>query len=90
MFWASREEQPMYVWNVVSWSATFLSDDRLAIADDQRTIIVSFPDYQPIRELPAGGYLAANSDGLLLAVGAWGTVHLFDLERGDRVGTLDC
>ncbi|MGB9740003.1 WD40 repeat domain-containing protein [Chloroflexus sp.] len=90
MFWASREEQPVYVWNVVSRSATFLSANRLAIADDQRTIIVSFPTYQLIRELPAGGYLAASPDGLLLTVGAWGTVHLFDPERGDRIGTLDC
>ncbi|MCS6889584.1 MAG: hypothetical protein NZQ09_15365 [Chloroflexus sp.] len=90
MFWLGREEQPAYVWKVVSRAAVFLPDGRLAVADDNQTVIVRFPEYQTIRELPAGGYLAASPDGSLLAIGIRGKVKLFDPDRGDMVGLLDC
>ncbi|WP_298406797.1 hypothetical protein [uncultured Chloroflexus sp.] len=90
MFWFEREEQPAYVWQVVARSAAFLPDGRLAIANDRQTMIVSFPDYQTLRELPAGGYVASSPDGSVLAIAVRGTVKLFDPDSGSLIGQLDC
>lgn len=90
MFWFGREEQPAYVWKVVTRSAAFLPDGRLAIANDKQTVIVSFPDYQTLRELPAGGYVASSPDGAVLAIAVRGTVKLFDPDSGALIGQLDC
>ncbi|OAN42807.1 hypothetical protein A6A03_03570 [Chloroflexus islandicus] len=90
MFWFGREEQPAYVWQVVTRSAAFLPDGRLAIANDKQTVIVSFPGYQTLRELPAGGYVASRPDGSVLAVAMRGAVKLFDPNSGALIGQLDC
>ncbi|OAN42809.1 hypothetical protein A6A03_03580 [Chloroflexus islandicus] len=90
MFWFGREDQPVYGWQVVTRSAAFLPDGRLAIANDKQTVIVSFPGYQTLRELSAGGYAAARPDGSGLAVAVRGAIKLFDPDRGALIVQLDC
>lgn len=91
MFWFRGETQPIAVWEIGDIrSAAFSGNDQLVVAGSDQTTIRHVPNNQILKIIPTGGYLAVHPNRTLIALGRQGQVVLYDLERDERIATLDC